>query len=150
MNAHSTLERLIQSLPENFPFYHLGEVQLDVSQATPDSVLANADSDDRLAIAYSLQGELRGLLAVIFEQGLDISTYSELGNIIASRMATQLEAEHGLAVSISPPRILSSLQFKNLLKQGGPHLARIYQHQHQGQIIPLRALVMSTEGTGHA
>jgi hypothetical protein len=147
MSFHSPLERLIESLPQSFPFYHLGEARLRPSSSESAQEI---HCEDRSGIAFTLQGEVRGVLALVFDEGLDVSTYSEFGNIIASQMATHLESRHGLTTRISPPRVLTESQLRNFLQQLGPRFARTYLHQHQGHVISIQALVISTEETGHA
>jgi hypothetical protein len=151
------LERLIDCLPRSFAFYHLGQVELRTEQArkilalSPGSApLYPTTSSDRIAVAYSIEGDIRGLITLVFDQGLDVSTYAELGNIIASRVATDLENRHGLDVTVSPPRILRAAQVEELLNQDRPRLTRTYLHQHEGKVVPLQTLLMSSEGLRHA
>jgi chemotaxis protein CheY-P-specific phosphatase CheC len=152
----SALDLIAESLPRSFSFYHLGQIELqdeaEVLSATGH--LGFLASVDRVAAAYVLQGEVRGVLVLVFDQGLDVSTYSEAGNIIASQLANGLEERQGMVVSISPPRILSGGQLQNLLGNG-QGVARTYLHRHGNRVIPLQALlvpasVVPSEGTGNA
>ena len=141
------IDRLIDSLPSSFPFYHLGQVA-QLTQGTIESETELASSD-LIAVAFTFQGETHGVLALLFNQDLDVSIYSEMGNIIASQMANTLQLSHGLDVSISPPRLLTHHQLKKLLS-GSHGKVRTYLHQHEGRVIPLQTFVVSSEETGHA
>lgn len=141
---------MLDALPRSFDFYHLGRIELHDDEATA--------SNDRIAVAYSIEGEARAVLVLILEDGLDVSTYSEAGNIIASRLATQLATRHGLELTISPPRVLNHSQLTHLLNinKGGEKTARTYVHRQGSRAIELQAVllpappVVPSEGTGNA
>jgi chemotaxis protein CheY-P-specific phosphatase CheC len=138
---------MLEALPRSFDFYHLGQIELQEDELP--------SSSDRIAIAYTLEGEARGALLLLLDEGLDLSTYSEAGNIIASRLATALSARHGLEVTISPPRVLSRAQLQTVLNTGGEKSARSYLHRHGSRAISLEAVLLSavtvpSEGTGNA
>lgn len=143
-NGRPLEARLIESLPESFSFYHLGEVRMQDSAAPSPSLrdggaVSPFVSTDRLAVAFTLQGDVRGALVLVFDQGLDVSTYSEMGNIIASRMVTRLGDHEGLDVSLSPPRILTAAQLQGLMRSGRRE-ARAYMHrQHKLHVLVVTA-----------
>lgn len=142
------ITQLIHALPDEFEFYHLGNVLIENEGPTGAS-LADENEDlakvleDSTAIGFRLQGELRALLVILVEKGLDIPTYSELGNVIASRLATRLSEDSDLEVLISPPQILSSSHvdllpnFKTIIVQ------RTIRHIQKDKVIPIRMLLLS-------
>ena len=150
--ARTLCDRLIEALPSDFNFYHLGEVR---RQETPSNPLHHLEatsplglaSSDRLAVAFSLHGDAKGALVLIFDQGLDVSTYSEVGNIIASRMSTHLSESEGLDVMISPPRVLSNAQIQGFLRSADAQ-SRTYHHHpgRSGQPARFHAVVVMMEG----
>ncbi|MBC7691401.1 MAG: hypothetical protein H7222_06490 [Methylotenera sp.] len=154
------LTKLIGAFPESFTFYHLGNVE---KQAPIDHVQA-LDLKGRSGVSFNLYGDTTGLILFLFDEGLDGSTYTEMGNVLASRMANQLSLEQGWDVMISPPRFLTSLQLQSqvlpalqaLEKSGQPVPAHRYHHQLQqagaaGPLIELQLLVlMSSPGLSGA
>src|SRR5687768_3175442 len=100
-----TLSQIETALPQNFDFYHLGKVILEPVQSF---------SEDVYAIAYGLAGDLRAAIVILFDKGLDVSTYSEMGNIIVSQLSTQLSKNEGLDLIVSPPQNLSPTQLKSI------------------------------------
>jgi hypothetical protein len=159
IDANPPIAELIDSLPQEFDFYHLGRIELSDEPASLLQANAATDalgiaSDDRVAVTYALQGEVQGALALLLDGGLDVSTYSEAGNIIASRMATALAANEDREVTISPPRVLSGERLRKWI-EGAKPATRTYLHQHEGRTVRLTALVLSasifpTERTGNA
>lgn len=133
---------MLEALPEGFDFYHLGRIELD--QSTP--VATFAVSSDQLAVAYRLQGDVRGALILIFGREHDASVYSEAGNVIASRLATELSSRRGFDVAISPPQRLTSRQLQPLLQSGGA-IARTYVHRHGSSAVKLTAVLLSSKET---
>ena len=130
---------LEESLPPSFDFYHLGRIELDDAKIP-------IDLEGHFAIGFRFEGEARGVLLLLVGEGLDASTYSEAGNIIASRMASDLYAHHGLDVTISPPHVLSDKQLKAVFAAGTrPLSARAYVHRHRelGKLgVPLQAVLL--------
>ncbi|MBY0470108.1 chemotaxis protein CheC [bacterium] len=105
------LQALEQSLPSEFEFFHLGKVSRDRSATFPQIQFI-----DKAVVGFTLQGDFRGALLVVFDQGLDVSMYSEMGNIIASQLVTNL-SKQGLDVVISPPKTVGSDQALKLVEQ---------------------------------
>jgi hypothetical protein len=147
----SETSALTQALPTGIDFYHLGRIELEQTSAPERLDLATG----HFGIGYRLEGEIRGGIVLCLGEGLDVSVYSEAGNIIASQLASALSAERQLEVSISPPRVLTSQQFRSLLASGIATL-RTYIHR-QGhppgnEAVTLRVLLLPdfSEVTGNA
>lgn len=142
MEAEGALESLGAALPEKFSLYHLGEVT-----GQPDAAKGELSSgDDSQAVSFRLHGDAEGVLLVLFERGLDVSLYTELGNIIASQAVTRLQQQKGLEVMISPPRLLGREQLAKLLASLSsvaiPHLRRTYLHTNGRVIVPVETLYL--------
>ncbi|MGK5084160.1 hypothetical protein WDW37_12760 [Bdellovibrionota bacterium FG-1] len=148
MPSNHLFGHLIESLPKQFSFYHLGEVRLTPSVSVPSDETTLPKNP--VAVAFSVEGDVRGSMLLLFEEGLDVSVYSEMGNVIASQMVTSLAEKEGVDLYISPPKILSSVQLSTILKnQHG--VARTYLHQPpNAPSILLQALVIPTETHGYA
>jgi hypothetical protein len=130
-------EVLESSLPNQFPFYHLGTIE---QNREPQ---AQADWDDLLVIAYSLKGDLDAVFLIGIEKGLDASVYSEAGNIMASRLVTALDREAGLDVVLSPPQILSDELFTKLSAQWRTLLDRDYLHLHEKNAVWVHSRIVT-------
>ncbi len=142
MEQQSPRELIAGALPGEFTFYHLGQVspQSGESEALPSSLSANGLQ----AVGFSLYGEMRGLAIVLFDEGLDTSTYTELGNTLASRLADGLSdqsAKSDSIIMVSPPMPLSETQYSILTQQGEP-ITRTYLHpQSDGTITEIHLAV---------
>jgi hypothetical protein len=134
---------LENSLPASLPFYHLGEIR----EAGPGA-LSPDELEDLSAIGYSLQGDVRGVLVILVEKGLDDEVYSEAGNLIASRLATELGAAHGLDVMISPPRSLAPEQILRLAPRF--LVSKTYLHRHEDHAVPVQVAILQEQGATHA
>ncbi len=93
--------------PGGFDFYHLGQVEALNS--------TSIDFEGKQAVAFQLYGDQEGLFVLLFAEGLDTSLYSELGNVLASRMSRMLSESSDTDLMISPPRLLNPLQVKKSL-----------------------------------
>jgi len=140
MMTTPSLELLTHSLPENFSFYHLGEIALRDRSSLP----ATLPTDDRAAMAYTLRGDIQAAVVLMLEPGLDLSMYSEAGNIIASRLATQLAEKHGIDVVLSAPVRLERAQLELLAKTMPEFTEKTYVHSHAGKEVLLDALLFMT------
>lgn len=139
------LEQLASALPTQFDFYHLGKVE--------QQPLSNSNFfRDACAVGFRLLGDLNGLMIVLFEKDLDHSTYTEFGNLLASRLATQLQTENGLDVMISPPQSLEHGLVQKLLEKNSSIIRRTYAHFYKNSVISVETLVLSapSEGIGYA
>ncbi|OFZ18365.1 MAG: hypothetical protein A2X94_12515 [Bdellovibrionales bacterium GWB1_55_8] len=139
---------LMNALPEQFDFYHLGTVNLEPEHTHP---ISEKLPDDAMAVAFQLSGDVSAALVLHFEKGLDPSIYSEMGNVIASRVATNLSKMENLDILVSPPRLLSEKHWENL-SQGHKLTGRTYLHLHRGISIRLHAILINPPqgNTGHA
>ncbi|MFL5813575.1 MAG: chemotaxis protein CheC [Bdellovibrionia bacterium] len=138
-----SLDLLTQSLPENFSFYHLGVIALRDAVSDQSARTIPDPNDDRAALAYHLRGDVQATVVLLLEPGLDVSMYSEAGNIIASKLATILAEKHGVDVVISPPARLERTQL-NLLASATQDIAeKTYVHSHAGKEVLLDALLLN-------
>jgi hypothetical protein len=137
------LSRLEDSLPKKFDFYHLGSAELKPLEC---------DFNESCAIAFRLYGELNAVLVVLFEKGLDVDTYSEFGNIIASQLVTHLNSNEAFDIMISPPRVLQTEQLEWMAQQSKPAIRRTYAHLFNNLVIPVETLILpaNSEGMGYA
>jgi CheY-specific phosphatase CheX len=136
--------RLIDALPERFDFYHLGEVQKTSFTVQAPKVTEEilATIEDYSAISFSLFGDIRGVLIFLFDKGLDASTYTEMGNILASQLASHLAERHGVDEMISPPILANSERVASLLKAQTDIATQSYTHVHQGNSVTVRMLII--------
>lgn len=134
-------------LPQHFQFYHLGEVSSKALFNKTENPLKDA-----LAVGYQIKGDIQAVVLVIFDRGLDLSVYSELGNVLASQIANQLHSQKGFDVLISPPQILSESLFENIQRSQKPLLKRTYAHVYHNFVIPIETWILKAlpEGVGHA
>ncbi|HAR43866.1 MAG TPA: hypothetical protein DCS07_14730 [Bdellovibrionales bacterium] len=157
--GQDAISQLISALPRNFDFYDLGNVELSPTPETGGTETAETPEfskllEDHHAIAFSFRGELKALMVVTFDKGLDLSTYSELGNILASRLAMRLYDDSGVDVLLSPPQTLSATQIEILPRLGSLIAQRTYRHFDRGQIVTINTFLLanaaSTEEHGNA
>lgn len=143
------------ALPERFPFFHLGEValELDSRQGLADD---DAAAEDRARIAFRLLGELEGWLVIAVDAAVDLSMYSELGNILASQLANRLHRDQGREIMISPPEPLDPERWESLLaslpEEDRAPVRRRYLHAHDGRVVPVDTWIFARDrkGVGHA
>lgn len=149
------LAKLVDALPEEFPFYHLGSVEMqqpgDSQAESLEGILASLDL--RVAVGFSFQGDVRSVLVMFFKEGLDISKYMEVGNILASQIANRLSVSEAIDVLPSPPRVLSTHQVHELLRNRQRSLIhKTYRHIFESEIIPIEVLILPvpSEEVGYA
>jgi len=144
--VNSTLTQLIEAFPRDFGFYHLGRVELQ----NPDEFAVN-EREDQSAIAFRIYGDLEAWVVILFEKNLDISTYSELGNILVSKIATHLNLNNGLDVLVEPPRMIVPSQFEGALRNSNTAVRKSYAHFHKNLIIPIDTWVLpaASDQFGH-
>jgi hypothetical protein len=142
------ISELTSALPEGFSFYHLGQVEpLPTSGRLDHSPSIYPDS---IGVAYRIQGDLRGLFIIVLDKGLDVSIYSELGNILASRLASNLSSsEDGLEIMISPPHVLNHSQLERLMRSQHPVIRKTYTHFDRNLSIPIQTLILLTPEDGN-
>jgi len=138
-------EQLSEALPSSFGFYHLGTVELQPDWPHPTQ-------ESPLGVSFRLQGDLNALFVLLLDENLDLAIYSELGNILASKIANQLFADRQLQITISPPQALSENQLALILENEPATIRKTYVHRFDNKIIYLETLFMShhLEGIGNA
>ena len=143
-------QMMVTSLPSSLDFYHLGSVEVDERQPSTDPDRIRMDllrrAADFNAYGFAFHGDFRGALIILFSKDLDRDTYAELGNILASRLATSLTEQEGLGVSISPPYLLgASGKWIQSTLQPGAHCAhRRYFHHTGKKLIPIEVLILGS------
>ena len=147
----ATLSGISESLPEEFGFYGFGEVKHspDVAQAklkTPEELQALLAG--KIGVSFKLLGEPTALLVVIFSEGLDVSMYCELGNILASKLCQKLSEGGEGDLMITPPLLLGAPQLARLSRSGIPCIHRSYRHVDGDSTILLEALILPNEAGG--
>lgn len=134
------METLLHALPEAFPFYHLGTVQADGAASARLELDGLRDLQEKFAVAFRFSGDFNGILITLFDRGLDLSTYTEMGNILASQFATRLSAGGGADVMISPPETVAAAGIARLASAPGT-VRRTYKHHFNEMIVPVELLV---------
>lgn len=134
---NDTLDVMNGAMPETFDFYHLGKVE-----ARPAEAEDFLDLEDSVFMGFRFQGDLNGILIAVFDRGLDLSTYTELGNIIASRFATRLSDASSIDVMISPPQTLGEPLFRKLTSAAPSLLSRTYRHLDGKLSVPIQVLLL--------
>jgi hypothetical protein len=146
-SANSILTQLVNALPLQFDFYHLGKVE----QQTFPFELKNMNG-----VAFRIYGDLNALMIVLFDKDLDHTVYSELGNLLASSLVTRIHQEKGIDLMISPPQAIQHGLLEQVLQQmisnAQPIIRRTYTHVFKNSIIPVETLVLSvpSEESGYA
>jgi hypothetical protein len=145
MEYSENLKQLAGALPQSFEFYNLGQVSLTESTQT-------FPTQDCTAIGFRLYGDVTALLILLFPLGLDVSLYSEMGNILASRIANQLTSHNKMEVMVSPPSPISEDQFEQLIRRTTGMIRRSYVHLYKSTVIPVETVILPSpsEGTGYA
>ena len=132
LNEKSIL-RLNDALPIGFDFYNLGHVSaepaLDFEESNPQSV------------SFRIFGDFDAYVVILFSGEADLSTYCELGNIIASRVVSQLHSEKNVEIMLSSPRVLSSKQLEVFLRMNPPAVTKTYSHSNANTVIPVRVVI---------
>jgi len=138
-----------EAFPKNVPFYHLGTVT-----ATPaaDLKLTSSELSEKVGLIFRFLGDYSGSFLFLFDKGLDVSVYAELGNVLASRISTHLSQNHQLDTMISPPQSLSDKQLLKVL-ENAPHFQQTYLHMHKRKLATVHAFMLarnSPEEIGNA
>lgn len=144
----------VAALPECFDFYHLGSVARDeAAQPEPVAPLEALAFEDRFAIGFGFHGDMRGLMILLLDKGLDLEVYSELGNLLAARIALELHRKGGLDVMISPPYSLSPKRLEEILASPpGKMIRQAYLHRYGSATVRMEAVILpsETKEAGHA
>jgi hypothetical protein len=138
-------------LPDELPFYHLGEIRRADDAAAGEGVAGAAEADfaQLRGVGFRLAGELNGVFIIAFDRDLDASTYTEMGNVLASRLATEMSRRAGRPVRLSPPHALEGAPLRELLTGPAGESFR-FIHHWRGTAIPVRARFAPVEESGNA
>ncbi len=133
-------------LPQSFNFYSLGQVVLQQSAGK------STDQTGKTQILYTIEGDTKLFVTLLLDPTLDLSIYSEVGNIIAARMASALEQNSKTDWMITPP---VCIQPKDISKAPQPiDFARLYEYHHvvDHETIAFQVLITlsSQRETGNA
>ncbi len=132
------------SFPVEFDFYHLGKIQRAESHqpSGADAVLIPPHHEP---MGLTFHGDFTGVLILWVREGLDFSMYAEVGNIIASQIATQLASRHAVDCVISPPQRLKESQLRTLLSAFPIRHSQTYTHTLEGEVVRLPALFLGAQ-----
>jgi len=149
----------LQAFPTSFDFYHMGTVHAREGSPFATFELESALLKDSHAVGFWIEADSRALMILLFDRELDHSTYTEMGNILASRLATELSRRHGIDTLISPPRVLSMARVERAARSASAATPRVlqktYVHQHKNRHVPVEVLILPLDaalktGAGHA
>lgn len=121
---------LIELLPQRFSFYDQGEVTLQDSLKNTPEPVARLDSRRGVGFRiYHLDNAPSAILIFLFDANEDESMYTEMGNILASKLCQNLSEQEKSEMMISPPIQLQSHQ---LLRLSSQHTGsrRVYLHSY--------------------
>ena len=143
--------QVARALPQTLEFYHLGEVKLQHPHSMPDSG-SEVDFQESSVIGFQIFGESKATILFFFAKDLDVSVYSELGNLLTSQIANQVSRENHIDVLISPPRRINIKQVEQMIQNHPPLLKRTYIHFCKNQRVPIITWLLPTpsEGFGYA
>ena len=137
---------LLAALPDHIDFYGMGRIKGEENQ--DELIIANMQG-----ISYELIAEhenFKALFVIVFDKERDAFAYSELGNVMAGRLATHL----GAFFMISPPKPLSQYALKRIaeMAQGYQATIRRFRHYHGNDKVALQtAFILHPEkGAPHA
>lgn len=138
--------RMQSALPGGFEFFHLGTVTPSPKKPA-EPIRAISRLEDSCAIAFRLNGDVDGVAIALFDQGLDPSVYTEMANILVSRLADRLGD-----VMISPPLPLTAARARAIEGSASETIHREYLHFHEGRTVTIHLALFhnGTEGTAHA
>lgn len=147
------MQPIASVLPASFEFYHLGPVRTQTEAETPPRTELLAElSGDVSTFAYEVHTfveDRRLFLLISFDGRANRSVYSELGNVIGSRLADGLAAGDEHSVTISPPRELGPKAAERLVRTLEPVYMREYVHQVSDD-SPVMVTATVLESTGEA
>jgi hypothetical protein len=140
------IDRYQSALPRKFDFYSEGQVLFQGS--TP----ANPSTQNKVGILYRVEGETKVLLTLLAGAELDLSLYSEIGNIMAAKMAHSLEKTQTIEWMISPPRILTEAETNRVTSSSAQGALLEYHYLSMGQTTRFQIIMTLApqEGIGNA
>lgn len=143
-----TLTDASASLPESFSFYGFGAVAR-AREAERVKSLTEILSG-KAGVSFRLLGEPAVLLIVLFDSKLDVSMYTEMGNILASKLCNNLSEKGEGDLMITPPLSLTSEQLARLLRTDFPYIHRSYEHVDQDVKVLIETLILPVGNIGNA
>jgi hypothetical protein len=152
--SHDLITSLQNRLPKGFDFYHLGNVEIREQKILTHELL-DLKLEDMVGVTFHFQGDFRGILLILVEKGMDMSIYSEMGNILAGRIAVEL-FQDGYDVMISPPRIIQEVleneNLMKLLKSDDKKIHGKYAHVYQSSAVFIETVLIpyAQERVGYA
>jgi hypothetical protein len=144
-------ENLLEAFPQVVSFYHLGTVNASAPSTT--LTLTASELSEKVGLLFRFLGDFSGSFLFLFDKGLDLSIYSELGNVLASQIATHLSENHERDILISPPHTLTHTQLVTLLKSSQPRFQQTYFHKHEKNLATIHTFMLprnSQEEIGNA
>ncbi|HLE00592.1 MAG TPA: hypothetical protein VJB59_10050 [Bdellovibrionota bacterium] len=128
------MNALNQAFPDQFEFYHLGTVE----PLTEDSPVDLSSRES--GFLFRLQGDLSFSLFVSFQPEPDpsqLSACAEMGNVLASRMADQLNRANGdtLGFMVSPPQRITGGRLEQIMVHSKMIARRTYLHRNRDGVI---------------
>jgi hypothetical protein len=107
----NNLSEISNLLPENFGFYGLGTVELQKTVEASETLPLDFDLLRGVGFrVYHLDDAPSALLLFVFGADLDESMYTEMGNVLASKLCQNLTEQQKSEMMISPPIHLKSLR----------------------------------------
>ncbi|MEK6578826.1 MAG: hypothetical protein AABZ55_06335 [Bdellovibrionota bacterium] len=124
----SEFDRNLQvALPQGFPFYSLGQVELLNTSPELFTLLENPEHHFS-AYRYHFKGEVQSALILFFDRDLDPGSFAEMGNIIDGKCASQLEKQHQFDVMITPPELMTVGQIRQIGLRRPQGLFKTYRY----------------------
>lgn len=139
-SVESTIERLNAKLPEEFEFYHLGKIARATEKPDSTDPQTELELGNSSYFAFQMIGDAVGVnatLLISFPKNLDLSIYSEVGNILASQLASKV------GFMTSPPIYLKSEQAARIIENArGSLLRREYFHLYDRLTLSLHFYIL--------
>jgi hypothetical protein len=123
---------LVELLPQRFSFYEQGQVILQNSITSILEPTTPSRLESRRGVGFRifhLDNAPSAILIFLFDANEDESMYTEMGNILASKLCQSLSEQEKSEMMISPP---IQLQARQLLRLSSQHTGtrRIYLHTY--------------------
>jgi hypothetical protein len=134
----NNLSEISDLLPESFGFYGLGTVELQKKVGTTETLPLDFDLLRGVGFrVYHLDDAPSALLLFVFGADLDESMYTEMGNVLASKLCQNLTEQQKSEMMISPPILLKSQQLRRLAGPEGKFAGagRLYLHSYSSNGI---------------
>ena len=110
------MRNLSHYLPQSLEFYDASTIRQSPSELILGHPL-EIDSDLQ-GVGFELFGERPAWILFLIPEGADLSEYTELGNLISSRLALDYSEAEDVPSLISPPRALSARDLDLFFRPG--------------------------------